>query len=584
MDIAANIENPRALPQTRRQEATAKAWPKWRSACWPLLLAAGACVVSLNRTGYTFDISNHTFDLPIVLRFADLPQFANDPFILSLRQFTSALYPLLSLVATEHNVSGLFFCGLALTHMLTFLALLRIGQVCGIKAWHEQALFIFLLAATKSLYGLSPVGADTLLIRYFTHSELARAVGLFAVASLLRQRLILAGFLGGVTFALNALMGIWLLAPLAAFALLHFAEARADSDWRGRGRRVLTAGVAYAIPAAPVAVWIASVTVGSSVDFDYRAFLRDYYPFHFFLDASSGWQIAQLACAIAAGALATRLTPAGGPARLVLASLTAVFGFGAVVGAVSSSRLLLNLHLLRVDGLVVLICAALVTAAVVAQLRPARLLGSATAGVAALGMFAGLWPVAATCLLWANWPGVNRLPAWLRGPLPWAPLAQRAVLAAAIVLAAGGSVYAAHRRHAVPAGAPTDESLMGTNAPVHDWLDVQHWARTHTPPDAMFLVPLELEGLRTGAERRIWLTDKDGATAMWAPETYDTWHQRREQVRKLDSFAATMAYACAHAIDYVVLDLRPRQGKPVDPAHAVFIDTWFEVHQAHCTP
>ena len=125
---------------------------------------------------------------------------------------------------------------------------------------------------------------------------------------------------------------------------------------------------------------------------------------------------------------------------------------------------------------------------------------------------------------------------------------------------------------------------MGTNAAVRDWLDVQQWARTQTPRDATFLVPFQLEGLRTGAERRIWLTEKDGASATWAPQTFAWWNQRRQEVRNLRGLNSTIAYACAHAIDYVVLDLRPQQGEPVDPATAVFQNKWFEVHEARCSP
>jgi hypothetical protein len=75
------------------------------SGCWPWLLAAVACVLALLRTGYAFDISNNTFHIPIVLRFADMTQFMDDSFVLSLQQFFSSIYPLLSLARISQTMS-----------------------------------------------------------------------------------------------------------------------------------------------------------------------------------------------------------------------------------------------------------------------------------------------------------------------------------------------------------------------------------------------------------------------------------------------------------------------------------------------
>jgi hypothetical protein len=99
---------------------------------------------------------------------------------------------------------------------------------------------------------------------------------------------------------------------------------------------------------------------------------------------------------------------------------------------------------------------------------------------------------------------------------------------------------------------------------------------------ATFLVPLDLEDFRTGAQRRIWVNWKDGATAMWSPETFRIWHQRYDEVRRLDGYAPALSYACRHSLDYVVFDLRSRQGKPMAAGRAVFLNHWFEVQPVHC--
>src|SRR5262245_1397982 len=103
-------------------------------------------------------------------------------------------------------------------------------------------------------------------------------MALLAIADLLRERLIRAGALTGIAFAVNAFLGIWMPAPLSAAAAWLFATKRAA----GRVQTLSLTAVAFLVPAAPVAAWIALATSGVTVDFDYRAFLNSYYPHHFF--------------------------------------------------------------------------------------------------------------------------------------------------------------------------------------------------------------------------------------------------------------------------------------------------------------
>lgn len=113
---------------------------------------------------------------------------------------------------------------------------------------------------------------------------------------------------------------------------------------------------------------------------------------------------------------------------------------------------------------------------------------------------------------------------------------------------------------------------------------MQRWARQATPAKSMFLTPADLQGFRTGAQRRVWVGDGDSSTPMWAPQTFHVLDPRRQEVRRLDGLGPALAYSCKHGIDYVLLDLRPRQGKPVDAAGAAFVNAWFEVHPVRCSP
>jgi hypothetical protein len=243
----------------------------------PWLLAAVASMLSLLRTGFNFNVSNNEFHVPIVLRFADMPQFSEDPFVLSLRHFVSPVYPLLSLVATDANVANLFLIGLVITHLLTFRAWLHIGTACGIGRWHEQISLVLFLAAISAVYGVSPVGADGLLMGYFTHTELAQAVALFAIGDVILGRLLRASALTGIAFAINAFVGVWTLAPVAGAIAWQVARPLPSNlSWTARLRLALMAAAAFALLAASVVVWIMAASSSAVVDFDYRAFLKIY--------------------------------------------------------------------------------------------------------------------------------------------------------------------------------------------------------------------------------------------------------------------------------------------------------------------
>lgn len=545
-------------------------------------LAALGAALSLLRTGFAFNVDNNVFHLPIVLRFAAMPQFADDTVVRSLAGFVSPVWPALALVATEGNVAALFFCGLALTRWLTFLGLLAIGAAVGIRRGGEQLMLLLLLATAITLYGYSPVGDSGLLISNFTQTELACAVALLALAGIIGGSLPWAGALAGIAFALNAFVGVWLVAPLAVWLGGAFLRAADGRERLAVLRRGVGAALAYAVPAAPVALWILRVTHGAVVDYDYRAYLHEYFPYHFFLSASPPRSILTLAAVGLAAVLAALGLPRRGAVLGILASLGAVFGAGAAVGAWLDVRLLFNLHLMRVDGLIVLVANVLVAAAAVRAWR----------GASAAVMVGSL--LAVSLLAGGNWVGVSLamvlvavLRRWAnaRAGVGWnalSPGSHAVRLGAVLALSLFAGIYATLSRASAPGVPPGREDLTGVFARAPEWRQVQLWVRAHTPPASLFLIPVAFEDFRTGAERRIWVDWKDGATAMWAPETYAEWHRRRIEVKALADPAARLAYACAHGIDFVVLDLRERDGAPVSPETAAFHNRWFEVQPARC--
>ena len=144
--------------------------------------------------------------------------------------------------------------------------------------------------------------------------------------------------------------------------------------------------------------------------------------------------------------------------------------------------------------------------------------------------------------------------------------------------------YAVQAAAPLPGDVPTDEQLAGARPRAPQWLHVTQWAQNATAPNALFLVLPKLD-FTVAAQRRSWVGWKEGAAVMWAPGIYTTWRTRSREVAALHSADAALAYACAHAIAYVIFDKRPHKvlvglgdlGRPA------FANRWFTAVPApHC--
>ena len=528
-----------------------------------------------------------------MLNFAALAQFADDPVIQSLRRFVSPVYPLLALVSDEGNIATWFFLCHLVTRVLTFLALLLLAQAFGAVGWRLLAAAA-VLAVARGIYGATHMGGGGMLMKYFTHSELSTAFALLCIAAVLHGRLVLAAGLGGTAFATNAFIGLWVAVPLGLHALGLLVGSHAAGPVPAtlplRWRRVVLAALAFATPALPVAIWVAAAASAGQADFDYPAFLRSYYGKHFFLDESDSWSIVQGLASAASGVLALRLVARRRAAGMVLAGLLLVLLLGMLVGAFSGSRLLLNLHLLRVDALVTMVSAALVAVGAVRGIRAADPLGTALVLLALAGLLTAIWPLPALALAmhalrsraaggWRRACGPAFLRAWLRAVAGHS----RAAAAFSLVLLAAyasAGAYLARPRAAAAGGVPSAYSQLEGFWPAwREWREVQEWARANTPPEARFLVPTWLGGFRVGAQRAAWVDWKEGATVMWAPETHAEWRRRLDEVGRLQGAKEWMGYACANGLTFVVLDLRRAELASGQEGQPRFENRFFAVHR-----
>lgn len=562
----------------------------------PALLALQACiaaVVSIVLQGFEFGVNNNVFHVPIVLRMYDLAQFAHDPVIQSLRNYVSPVFPLLALISTEGNIAAVFFACHLVTRVVTFYALITIMIASGLAPRRRSAATMVLVFS--GIYGMSPIGQDGVLLQYYTHTETSQAVALFGIALLLRRRLVAAAFVAAIAFDLNAFVGVWMVAPLGLASILAL-----KGPTRKVGEVARAAGV-FLIVALPLLIWIRSAIHHPPPNFDFPAYLRFYFPRHFFLDAAPASGIVQIIGVTLTGFLAAQFLKDG--ATLPLFGLLIVFALGIFVGVAVHTSLVFELFPLRVDGMIVTVSAAFAVSAAMRLWDPARVGRSASSAAIVFGLVIGNWylPVVALLLLLASEGGLGkahaqRIASWsarssllssLREGLAARLLAvgarpmPYAVAASALLLAYGSADAYLARPRLADGALPRieDEALLeGVWPKAPQWREVQLWAKHSTAKEATFLVPLRPLGFRVNAERVIWVDAKEGAHVLWAPELYDTWYSRLLEVSKLRGVRDRLDYACAHDLSYVVIDKRSLPKGPETAPTPVFENALYTVY------
>lgn len=515
---------------------------------WCVLLLAGTALSWLS-TGFVFGTNNNVYHLPIVGALFDLPQFEGDAFVQSLRGFSSGLWMLLEGSDRVVDPATLFLAMHLLGKALSLWAMVLIAQELGLAGLAQRAGFMALVALMPVLQGHAFAGHGGLFMNYTTHSELANGVALLMLWACLRQRFGLAlGLIGGVFF-LNAFMAVWSVAP---WAWLLLRAGRADRSLWARQRAALVAGAAAAAVLAAPVLWRAlrSGLVGHAADasFDYRAYLLDYYPYHFLAAAMPPGQWVGLAAVVAAAVLGLRALGGRGVALgQALVAFGLVYGIGMLLPALTGSRSLLNLHLLRVSVF-------------------AHLIAGIVIGVAIVQGFASADPRRRWII--APWLAVCALAprGAIIGTLAW-PLLQRlgdrfgdrAVASAKpvgvtlLVLAVASAAFTTQRT------LRTHTSLQRS---VADWTALAEAIERSTAPDAVVLLPLDTD-LWTPADagagvfeyrahRRVWADRKRGAAVMWAPAYHAEWSGRTAALATLSGWDARLHFARANGIDLVV--------------------------------
>lgn len=539
-----------------------------------------AALISVTVHGFVFGINNNIFHIPLALKWADDPIFANDQFIQSLRHFTSLVWVGVQRIATNDNIEVVFYLLHLLTRAASLLALALAARQLGICGLVPTTFMAFWFGIVRGLRWETPVGAGEIFTVFFSHSAVAIPVAIVAIVLGARRSYFWAFATLGVIANINAFIAMWV-----GWALVGvLAGDRHDFT---KAVILSLAGLALAAVASlPVALWIYATIDSQTVSgLERTQFLLHYHASHSLIDGTPTERIVLFGAVAVSGLIGFRLIGLAAKAWFdALLALCVLVITGMLLPEIVRSRFLLDLHLIRASALVQLL--GILGLSVAAMLRlnspsPTRSVGGALAMcLLALPALQGILLAAAVML------SAERKE-WKRRDAASAVLVVVAMMTAELwdtkaLLSVGGAIAAAFivLRGYIASRSGPEPKVLGTaivaalacvavyTYEVHrsmqsaaDWEDARdaaHWARSSTPRDASFLVPQAPLSDTTSlfeslARRRIWVEWKRGGAAMWAPAYYSEWSKRMAEVAPLAHLASKLSYACTNDIDYVLI-------------------------------
>jgi hypothetical protein len=519
---------------------------RWGESIVVLLIAALGAALSLCVTGYVFGISNNLFHLPIIASLYDEPQFQNDAFIQSLRYFASG--PWMILAGSDRYVDGprLFLGLLYLSRFISFVGFLMCAELLGVRTLLERSIFVVLLCFIKLMQGTSAAGGGGLFINHFTHSEVANGLTMLTLYFAVRGRVTATFSMNGIVFFFNAFVAVWNAAPIAVILLAQLR--RGEVTVRDALKNGALGIAVFLVIASPVLsnIWF-NPEFGMSLNFDYRVYLEQYWPFHTLFWFNPFTEKLWLIVVVTVGTLS--FIALGKSANLFQAALwsyVVVYLFGIVAPLLTNSPTVLNLNLLRSSTCLHLLASlgaislATIWVAGVEQIR-SRVLGPLLVLSVSTLKLATIFAIPLIAISFA--PGVVRRVYRIR--LDYAAIVMLIVIWPLVV-------WSSARRNAVLAeGIP-------------EWKEIGHWARANTSPDAVFLIPYQETDsviFQYASHRRIWVDKKRGAAVMWMPSYYATWWPRVSEVSRLTSLSEMSLYASQNGISYIADVCNPAESQ-----------------------
>ena len=475
---------------------------KKRPAAWiALAIVAFAVVVTANSAGYRYGVSDQAYYVPAILAKLTPGLFPRDVAMLEAQGRFSVFDDVLALVvrATGLSLPALFAIGYACTVVLFAGATLLIGRAVYHSAWSGAAL----LAALALRHQVLGTGVNSF-EGYFHPRVLAFAVGMLAVAALLRGRRGSAAAAAVASIVIHPTTGAWFALWVAVSLLVNAG-----------GRRLFwTASVVLALGVVATAAG-GSALGGSFIVMD-DAWLdairskRYLFPTSW---AAGTWAVNALGTLAVVGVYGWRRRTG----RVMPGERGVVWGCLALVAVFLASLPFIAAHL-----------------AIAVQLQTSRV----------------FWHVELLATVYLVWALVD-VP--LERGAPWA-LAGRTLV---IVLAAAGIARGCYILRV-----QFDRPLARVGLVQDDWEQMAAWARTATRPSASFLVDPQHVGrygvsFRIAAARDVYLEAvKDSAMATYSRVTALDVVERQKAVPAFDALDADAArrLASRYGLDVMITE------------------------------
>lgn len=510
---------------------------------------------------YQYGSGNQVFQLPTVHKLLDPGLYPGDALVESLQNYPSAAYPIIAGLSATLGVAvePLYLAIWIALRLWIVAALMLIAARFVPDYWGR--VFVALVAATTGWAVVRTlIGGEHIVAAHLTHTELAFALQLAALAAWLYRRAAPAGALLAGALYLNAMTTVHFLGFMVL--LLAFAGA-------GRSREALLAGVSFAVPALPFGVHLFSVVFGaggaarvSELFWQLQFALPNH---HLLMDAWDPPAMMGLVVVTIASAWLARVDTPLRPLALAAAVYSSAMLVVSLLGGhLFPSKLVQMFHPLRGDKPIHLAlilatpifvwsqtgdrhlprsaCLLLPVIATVFMLGPRPpipvlvmlpallLLYGVSAAIAPTGAERRIAVVVTFGLLvvavaMAFLPGARilagaillgllaGLAAYRLGDARWALLA--AVLALALVQIGRNSMNLCTLRF----------EWYRAGADRH-WDEMAAWADACTPPDARFITPPWLEGWRCLSRRGTLVQYRDGSAMDWYPGFAEGWWAR----------------------------------------------------------
>jgi hypothetical protein len=515
-------------------------------------LALLVALAGIDLVGYRFGDSNQGITVPILKRFMDPSLYRWDVMVATGERFPTLFYATLAaLLPGKESIPAAFFALYVFSIAAALAGVYRIGRWCG---GPEAGLVAFLIAvpvrngiANESLYRVQ-----------FSHSHLASALVIWAMALFLEGRRIVPLLMLSIGAYLHALYSIYVLVP-CVLVLLYEAH--------GVGRRRTLQRLAAAIvPVLPFLAW--TFAHRTPMTEEWLALLRLRSSHHSF-PSFFGDTLAAGAFLMALGTLTLSRLPREKRAvvSFFFVGFALLFVFGTVFTELVPLKSVLQFQPHRCWRFLMLILYGLAAAGVVAGWRAgglARVAAAVTAFILVNPQLEPLLPVAVfaqaavgrpASATWsrllavgvlvalAGWDGPHLALAWDQYPLD--ELTKPTVIGAAalaMLVLIGRELTASQRRWVAGLAAAGTVFWLGPDAYARkrpkwetgSWREVQDWVRLHTPKDAIFVTPPQEAGFRVFSERTVVGEWKDGTQQYFDEKFATEWAARMEALGPAD--------------------------------------------------